>query len=54
MIKILNLSRKKNLNDLEKFLEKRREGKNVDVSVVEKILKDIKKNLESLKKNLSE
>ena len=44
MIKILNLSKKKNLNELEKFLEKRREGKNVDVSVVEKILKDIKKN----------
>ena len=44
MIKILNLSNKKNINILEKFLEKRREGNNVDTHMVPKIINDVKKN----------
>ena len=44
MIKILNLSNKKNINILEKFLEKRREGNNVDTQMVPKIINDVKKN----------
>ena len=44
MIKILNLSNKKNINILEKFLEKRREGNHVDTHMVPKIINDVKKN----------
>ena len=41
MLKIINLSRKKNLNYLTKFLDKRRNNSTTDTSIVVKILKDI-------------
>ena len=44
MLKIINLSRKKNLNYLTKFLDKRRNNSTTDTSIVVKILKDIKIN----------
>ena len=44
MIKIFNFKRTNNFQALEKFLDKRRMGKNVDTSIVTKILNDVKKN----------
>ena len=45
MIKRLHYSTKSKWN-LESFLSKRRQGKNVDTTIVKKILRDIKKNRE--------
>ena len=45
MIKRLNYSTKSKKN-LESFLSKRRQGKNIDTTIVKKILRDIKKNRE--------
>ena len=45
MIKRLNYSTKSKRN-LESFLSKRRQGKNIDTTIVKKILRDIKKNRE--------
>ena len=44
MLKIINLSRKNNLNLLTKSLEKRRNNSTIDTSIVIKILEDIKIN----------
>ncbi len=44
MIKIINYTNKNSSKLLEKFLSKRRLGKKKDTSIVEKIIKDIKKN----------
>ena len=44
MIKIYNFKNNNNFKVLEKILEKRRSGKNVDTSIVKKILNDVKKN----------
>ena len=44
MIKIINFSKKKSLNSLYKILEKRKENSKIDTSIVNTILKDIKKN----------
>ena len=38
MIKIFNFKKTNNFQALEKFLDKRRMGKNVDTSIVTKIL----------------
>ena len=43
MIKIINYSNKNGPAKLENFLEKRRSGKNIDTSIVSKILLDIRK-----------
>ncbi len=43
-MKIINFNKKLAVIELEKFLEKRRSGKNVNLSIVEKILKDVKKS----------
>ena len=43
MIKFFNFKKTNNFKALEKFLEKRRTGKNVDTSIVAKILNDVKK-----------
>ena len=40
MIKFFNFKKTNNFKVLEKFLEKRRSGKNVDTSIVKKILND--------------
>ena len=44
MIKVLNCNSKNYINKLIKFLNLRRLDKNVDVKIVSKILKDVKKN----------
>ena len=44
MIKIINYNNKNSSKLLEQFLNKRRLGKKKDTSIVEKIIKDIKKN----------
>ena len=44
MIKVLNCNSKNYINKLIKFLNLRRIDKNVDIKIVSKILKDIKKN----------
>ena len=44
MIKIYNFKNNNNLRKLEGFLDKRRSGKNVDTSIVKKILAEVKKN----------
>jgi len=44
MIKIINYKNKNSSKLLEQFLNKRRLGKKKDTSIVEKIIKDIKKN----------
>jgi len=44
MIKILSCKNKNYLTKLEDFLDKRRSKKNIDTSIVSKILADIKKN----------
>ena len=44
MIKIINYNSKSSSKLLEQFLNKRRLGKKKDTSIVEKIIKDIKKN----------
>ena len=44
MIKVLNCNNKNYINKLTKFLNLRRIGKNVDIKIVSKILKDVKKN----------
>ena len=44
MIKILNYNNKNQSKALEKILEKRRQGKNVNTDIVKKILSDVKKN----------
>ena len=44
MIKIINCKNKNFKKNLKIFLDKRRSGKNIDTSVVPKIIKDIKKN----------
>ena len=43
MIKIINYNNKNSSKLLEQFLNKRRLGKKKDTSIVEKIIKDIKK-----------
>ena len=42
-MKIIDYNNNKNRKYLEKFLEKRRSGKNINLSIVDKILKDVKK-----------
>ena len=44
MIKIINFSKNKNLKSLSKILETRKERSKIDTSIVNIILKDIKKN----------
>ena len=44
MIKIINCKNKNYKSKLKIFLEKRRSGKNIDTSIVSKIIRDIKKN----------
>ncbi len=44
MIKIFNFKNTNNLRKLEGFLDKRRSGKNVDTSIVKKILADVRKD----------
>ena len=44
MIKIFNFKNNNNLRKLEGFLDKRRSGKNVDTSIVKKILAEVKKD----------
>ena len=44
MIKVLNCNSKNYINKLIKFLNLRRIDKNVDIKIVSKILKDVKKN----------
>ena len=44
MIKILNYKSKKDSKNLLKFLNERRDGNSINTSVVDKILRDIKKN----------
>jgi histidinol dehydrogenase len=44
MIKVINCKNKNYKNKLKLFLDKRRLGKIVDISIVPKIIKDIKKN----------
>jgi len=44
MMKIIDFSKKNGKKTLLDFLEKRRSGFSVDTSVVDKIIKDIKKN----------
>ena len=44
MIKVINCRSKNYKNKLKDFLDKRRSGKNIDTSIVSKIIKDIKKN----------
>ena len=44
MIKVLNCNSKNYINKLIKFLNLRRIDKNVDIKIVSKIIKDIKKN----------
>ena len=44
MIKIINYNNKNSSKLLEQFLNKRRLGKKKDTSIVEKIIKDVKKN----------
>ncbi len=44
MIKIINCKNKDFKKNLKIFLDKRRSGKNIDTSIVPKIIKDIKKN----------
>ena len=44
MIKILNYESKKDSKNLLKFLNERRDGNSINTSVVDKILRDIKKN----------
>ena len=43
MIKVINCKNKNYKNKLKLFLDKRRLGKIVDISIVPKIIKDIKK-----------
>ena len=43
MIKVINCRSKNYKNKLKDFLDKRRSGKNTDTSIVNKIIKDIKK-----------
>ena len=43
MIKIINFSKNKNLKSLSKILETRKERSKIDTSIVNIILKDIKK-----------
>ena len=44
MIKVINCKNKNYKKKIIDFLDKRRSGKNIDTSIVYKILKDIKKN----------
>ena len=44
MIKVINCKKKNYKRELISFLDKRRSGKEVDTSVVPKIIKDIRKN----------
>ena len=44
MIKVINCRSKNYKNKLKDFLDKRRSGKNTDTSIVNKILKEIKKD----------
>ena len=44
MIKIVNFSKIKNLQSLSKILDRRKEGSKTNTSIVNVILKDIKKN----------
>jgi len=44
MIKVINFKKKNYKRELISFLDKRRSGKEVDTSIVPKIIKDIKKN----------
>ena len=44
MIKVISFSKKTNMNELENFLNKRRSGKNINTSIVNKIIMDVKKN----------
>ena len=43
MINIIDLSKSDNLTKLNSFLERRRMGKNVNTSIVDKIIKEVKK-----------
>ena len=50
-MKIINLSNKKNLNNIAKIIDSRRNNSSIDTSIVVKILKDIKTNkLKAVKK----
>ena len=50
-MKIINLSNKKNLNNIAKIIDSRRNNSSIDTSIVIKILKDIKTNkLKAVKK----
>ena len=42
-MKIIDYNNNKSRKYLEKFLEKRRSRKNINLSIVDKILKDVKK-----------
>ena len=44
MIKVINCKKKNYKRELLSFLDKRRSGKEVDTSIVPKIIKDIRKN----------
>ena len=44
MINIIDLSKSDNLSKLDTFLERRRMGKNINTSIVNKIIKEVKKN----------
>ena len=44
MIKVINCKKKNYKRELISFLDKRRSGKEVDTSIVPKIIKDIRKN----------
>ena len=44
MIKVINCNNKNYISKLIKFLNLRRNEKNVDTKIVSKILKDVKKN----------
>jgi len=44
MIKVINCKNKNFKNKLKFFLDRRRSGKIIDTSIVNKIIKDIKKN----------
>ena len=44
MIRVLNCNSKNYINKVIKFLNLRRIDKNVDIKIVSKILKDVKKN----------
>ncbi len=43
-MKIIDFNKKSGATELEKFLEKRRSGKNINLSIVNKILNDVKKS----------